>query len=96
MERSVGVTGNPLPPFLDADGRLKQYPSKRSKQLAALGYLAAQIAPERVYTEREINELLDNLHTFGDCALLRRELCDAGFLTRKPDGSEYRCAALRV
>ena len=29
-------------------------------------------------------------HLFGDHALLRRELCDMGLLSRTPNGSVYR------
>jgi hypothetical protein len=30
------------------------------------------------------------LHRFGDSALLRRELFDGGWVSRTPDGSDYR------
>lgn len=77
---------------LDDEGRLKQWPSKRSIQLMALDYLAAQIMPRQVYTEREINALLTQWHTFGDAALLRRELYERGLLNRETDGSVYWAA----
>ena len=43
----------------------------------------------RSYTEKEVNALLDERHTFGDFFLLRRELCDSGLLQRERDGSRY-------
>jgi len=43
----------------------------------------------RRFTEREINALLNQRHTFQDAALLRRFLCDLGYLERTRDGREY-------
>ena len=41
-------------------------------------------------TEKQVNAQLEATHLFGDHALLRRELVDGGWLTRKRDGSDYR------
>lgn len=74
---------------LDVEGRLKWWPSKRSKQLVALDYLASKFEAGKTYNESEVNELLNKWHTFGDAALLRRELFDDGLLNRQQDGTEY-------
>lgn len=80
-----------LSPYLDGEGRLKAWPSrkKRSAQLQALARLAAQFEPCRDYTEAEVNEILNRHHTFGDWALLRRELFELGLLHRTPDVRRY-------
>ncbi len=78
-----------LRPFLDAEERLRSWPAKPKKQLLALQYLATKVEWDRQYTEQEISELLTRFHTFGDAALLRRELYMKHFLDRKPDGSAY-------
>ena len=78
--------------FLDAEGRVTQFPARRKKQLAVLQYLAGKFEPGRVYTEREVNEVLLGWHTFGDPATLRRELYDFHFLNRTPDGRAYALA----
>lgn len=54
-----------------------------------LDYLASQFETQRFYTETEVNALLNRLHTFGDCALLRRALYDYAFIDRTRDGSSY-------
>ncbi|ENU4134659.1 DUF2087 domain-containing protein [Pseudomonas aeruginosa] len=36
-----------------------------------------------------MNALLKSWHNFGDHALLRREICDAGLVSRTRDGSVY-------
>jgi hypothetical protein len=77
--------------YLDEQGRLKQYPTrhKRAQQLAALAYLADKFEIGRVYTEKEVTELLKQWHTFEDWALLRREMFELGLLNREQNGSTY-------
>ena len=60
--------------FLDEQNRLKALPAKRKTLLYAIGYLAEKFEPGRIYTEPEVNDLLDLWHTFHDPATLRREL----------------------
>lgn len=79
--------------FLDDQGRLKQWPSKRQKgrrfQQVALEYLATKFEPDIYYNEREVNTILNQHHTFEDPALLRRELFDRGLLDRVKSGAAY-------
>ncbi|WP_017299438.1 DUF2087 domain-containing protein [Nodosilinea nodulosa] len=78
--------------YLDPQGRLKEWPSKRNKgrfQQLALDYLATKFEPGTRYREREVNALLNQHHTFGDPALLRRELFERGLVNRLRDGSAY-------
>ncbi len=81
--------------FLDGEGRLTLWPAKRKKRLWALLLLAERFEPGRIYSEKEVNALLNSWHTFGDPATLRRELHDMGFLDRERDGSAYRLAERR-
>lgn len=74
----------------DRHGALLRWPGKRSHQQLCLWALWAHVAARRSYREAEINALLQARHRFGDHALLRRELCDAGLLSRTPDGRCYR------
>ena len=75
--------------FLDDKGRLISLPQKFNKRYALLVYLAKKFEPNTVYTERQVNEICDSWHTFGDFFLLRRELIDNRLLGREPDGSRY-------
>ncbi len=75
--------------FLDDKGRLTAFPSKRKMKLYALLYLGSKIEADRVYTEKELNELLKSWHTFCDPATLRRELYTHKILNRNQNGSEY-------
>jgi len=75
--------------FLDDEGRLTQYPARVKRQIFTLYYLASKFEPGKRYTEKEVNQILQEWHTFDDWATLRRDLCDRCFLDRKADGSEY-------
>ncbi|MBR0138717.1 MAG: DUF2087 domain-containing protein [Firmicutes bacterium] len=70
-------------------GRLVRLPSKRRKKIEALVWLSEHIPSGRRYTEAEFSALLDELHSFGDPAALRRELYDHYLISRSPDGREY-------
>lgn len=78
--------------FVDRHGRLVAWPAKaqRPAQAAIPDYLASRFTPGRVYTEREVNEVINAWHTYGDPATLRRLLCDTHRLDRARDGSSYR------
>ena len=78
--------------FLDEEGRLKRFPAKQAMQREALAYLAGKFRRGAAYTEREVNELLNQWHTFRDPATLRRELYDHHFLDRDPYGTAYTLA----
>lgn len=82
--------GHILRNFLDAAGKLTAFPAKRKMKYYALFYLAAKFEAGRDYTEREVNDLLLDWHTFADPATLRRELYNARFLDRSLDGKVYR------
>ena len=89
-DRPVSAVGHPeIRNFVDSEGRLHQWPAKRRLQLAALEMLASHFEDDIVYTEREVNGLLSLHHTFGDAALLRRELFERGHLGRTRDGMQY-------
>ena len=79
-----------LRPFVRDDGRLSQWPTRQKTQRMAAALMATRFSPDRDYTEKEVNALLMDSHTFADWALLRRVLCDWRFLARKDDGSRYR------
>jgi hypothetical protein len=74
----------------DAAGRLERWPLKLSVQRLAMWVLWTRFDARRVYTEREVNQVLKGWHLYGDHVTLRRELIDHRLLTRKSDCSEYR------
>lgn len=84
MERS-----KELAPFMDTRGRFTSWPVKQRLQRMAIAELAQRFELWRHYSEREVNDILLDWHTFGDWARLRRQLYDWGYFDRSPDGSTY-------
>ena len=75
--------------FQDPEGRLTLFPAKKRNKIISLFYLATKFEPEVIYTEKQINEIIEANHTFQDKWLLRRELINIGLLCRLTDGSKY-------
>jgi hypothetical protein len=69
-------------------GRIVQLPAQFTKRVVVLRWLADQFAPDRDYSEAEVNELLAG-HS-EDHATLRRYLVDLGLVTRQ--AGRYRKA----
>jgi hypothetical protein len=76
--------------MFDQEGKLVRWPSKRSRQELCLWVIWSRLPVGQVFTEKEINRVLNDNHLFGDHALLRRWLCDYGMMSRTRDGREYR------
>ena len=75
--------------FFDAQGRLVRWPGKLGQRVACLWVIWSRLPPRRRLDEKEIKQLLEGLHLFGDHALLRRFLCDLGLVNRTADCREY-------
>ena len=80
MEISIEL--RELQPFLNERGQLKNWPAKKKRKVLALWYLAGQMEMGKVYSEAEINTLLDEWTVFHDPATLRRELFNHFLLNR--------------
>jgi hypothetical protein len=75
--------------LFDGDGRIIRWPTRRNQQLLCLWVLWSRIPAREVFAERQVNDLMNRWHHFGDYALLRRELIGLGLMRRTPDGREY-------
>ena len=70
-----------------ANKRLTDIPSKRKKLLIVLRWLATMFEGDTLYSEAEVNTIIKAVH--ADCATLRRELVDFGYLRRERGGGKY-------
>jgi hypothetical protein len=75
---------------VDTQGRLLRWPHKRAEQVLALWCVWMAFDGKRRYSEREVNEVINGRHAFGDHCLLRREMVEAALLARTPGGEQYR------
>lgn len=58
-------------PFFNVDGTLRAIPAQRKKRVAVLELLLANFQHNRVYPEKELNEILRRFHS--DVCTIRRE-----------------------
>jgi hypothetical protein len=75
--------------FLDDSGKVFAWPKKHADKQLVLEYMVGKFEHEKPYTEKEVNEIVNQWHTFQDWPLLRRGMIDAGLLTRDIEGHEY-------
>lgn len=80
---------NDISKFLDNEGRIKIWPSKKEMKFEILKYLAGKFKFGRFYKEQEVNSIINEWHTFNDYFLLRRGLIDCWFLSRTKNGAKY-------
>ena len=75
----------------DATGLNIAYPAGAADRLVILRALARRIDPERIYTEHELNELIQqHLHPDAiDHVTVRRDLIDYQFIRRTANGARY-------
>lgn len=66
---------------------IKSFPVKEKRKLILLDLIARRFAPDRVYTEKEVNEIIRPI--FHDFATIRRYLIEYGYLDRTSNGSSY-------
>ncbi len=84
MEQKIEISR-----FLDDTGKITQLSQKKILRVATLSYLAEKFEGNHTYTEKEVNSICEEWHTFGDYFILRRELVDNGLLCREANGSRY-------
>ena len=74
----------------DDAGILTRWPGKDSQRQLCLWFLWSHIPARTDLSEKEVNAALTAWHTFGDYALLRREMFGRGMLFRTRDCSLYK------
>ncbi len=66
-------------------GKLRSIPVQRKKKLICYEVIAEHFVPGRVYSEKELNDIITPIHE--DYCTIRRDMISEGILRR--DGSEY-------
>ena len=73
--------------YTNEDGTLKSIPNQMKKLLAVLRYVAKDFKVGVVYSEKEVNAMLEKYHE--DYAQLRRELVEFKLMARQGGGGSY-------
>jgi len=86
MQASILLKG-----YFDDKGMLTHFPGKKKKKkvMLLLEYLAEKFERGKTYTEKEVNQILNQFHSFNDPAILRRLLFVRRFIHRTKDGRTY-------
>jgi hypothetical protein len=71
-------------------GIMARWPKQTSVQGLCLWVFWARLPAKQDLTEKQVNEVLQAGHSFGDHVLLRRSLIDHRLSTRTKDGKIYR------
>ena len=78
-----------LSSIISPDGIVLRWPRKKEEKLAVLDYLITKFEAGVEYKEIQVNMILKKWHSFGDHALLRRELYDNCYMDRNPEKGIY-------
>ncbi len=70
------------------NGKLTHLPRKHKKLVVILIWLATLFQPDTLYTEGEVNEVIQAVYR-EDYVGLRRDLVDMGYLRRERGGGKY-------
>ncbi len=77
--------------YLNEEGKFDRFPGKKQKkkQAAMLQALAQKFEFGKKYSEKEVNEILNQYHSFNDPATLRRLMFGNKLINRTLDGRSY-------
>ena len=80
---------NVIKNFLDEKGRVTNWPAKRSLKIEVVKYIADKFEDGRIYSEKDVNGIINEWHTYGDYFMLRRGMIEYQLLARTRNGSKY-------
>ena len=66
-----------------------RWPKRPLDKQVVINWLSKKFEFDKIYSEKEINEIIKQFHSFDDIALLRRELVSRKYIYRENDGSKY-------
>lgn len=75
--------------YLDKNGLINTFPSKKKNKIIVLNYIIKSFDENKVYNEKEVNDIINNLTSFKDQSTIRRELYDNYLIDRSNDGRQY-------
>lgn len=75
--------------LLSKDCRIISLPSKYEKKKIIYSYLSEKFDYGTKYSEQDVNHIITENIEFDNYILVRKEMCDFGFLKRTPEGKFY-------
>ena len=75
--------------LINENDQITRWPKKASDKELVITFLGTNFENNHIYSEKEINRMIENYHLFEDTTLLRRELISRKILSRHDDGTKY-------
>ena len=75
--------------LIDEFDKIIKWPKKLIDKEIVVKFLSTKFEGNKKYSEKEINQIIDQFHLFNDIPLLRRELISRRYLSRTDNGAEY-------
>jgi len=75
--------------LLNDQGKVTRWPAKYALKLEVIKYIGDKFEKGHTYNEKEVNNIINQWHTFGDYFIIRRGLVDYKLLARTKDGAKY-------
>lgn len=75
--------------LLDNNGKIKRWPKKPEERAAVLEFFSGKFEKGKDYTEKDVNAIIADFHSFNDITMIRRELITSKVLNRTPDCKRY-------
>lgn len=75
--------------YLNSEGLVKIWPSKRSVKIIILLYLVDNFEKNKIYNETQVNEIIKSKILFEDYVIIRRELIENNLMFRSDNCKEY-------
>ena len=68
---------------------ISRWPKRPLDKEDVINWLSEKFEFDKIYSEKEVNAIIKQFHSFDDIALLRRELVSRKYFHRENDGSKY-------
>ena len=75
--------------LIDEFDKIIKWSKKPIDKESVVKFLSTKFQGNKKYSEKEINQIIDQFHLFNDIPLLRRELISRHYLSRTDNGAEY-------
>ena len=75
--------------LINEHDHITSWPKQASDKELVVTFLGTKFENNHIYSEKEINIMIENHHSFEDTILLRRELISRKILSRHDDGTKY-------
>ncbi len=75
--------------LINEHDQITRWPKKASDKELVITFLGTKFENNHIYSEKEINRIIENHHLFEDTTLLRRKLISRKILSRHDDGTKY-------